>query len=214
MWWYIWRFGYTKDVGLDQESCTFKCPTHFHTLPTIGNSTSCSGTCRSECPSQVFIILQWLLTSAIPLIPQDTPKITLAYYDNICNLSATATAQTIRWILRKSMYFISPIIHKRKYNPDKIKSENPSFNTQAGEKTFVWVGRFKHIVCAMNKTHHLFHLHHMVRRNAYTVKCYKNGRKPIPPKKDIKSSCECLPLLGKGGYVGALCLLVSVLFLW
>ena len=37
-----------------------------------------------------------------------------------------------------------------------VKSQNPDFNTQAGEQTFVWVSRFKHIICAMNKTHHLF----------------------------------------------------------
>ena len=33
---------------------------------------------------------------------------------------------------------------KKKYNPEKVKTENPTFNTQAGEQTFVWVGRFKH----------------------------------------------------------------------
>ncbi len=52
--------------------------------------------------------------------------------------------------------------------------------TQAGEQTFVWLGRFKHIVCAMNKLHHLFYMHRMIRqRNQYTTKCYLHGRKLI-----------------------------------
>ena len=38
---------------------------------------------------------------------------------------------------------------RKKYSPDKVKSENPSFNTQAGEQTFIWVGRFKHILCSI-----------------------------------------------------------------
>ena len=45
-----------------------------------------------------------------------------------------------------------------------------------------WLARLKNIVCAMNKTHHLFYLHYMVRsRNSYTAKCYANGRKPVLP---------------------------------
>ena len=78
---------------------------------------------------------------------------------------------------------------REKYNPDSIKAENPAFNTQAGEQTFVWAGRFRHILCAMNKTHHLFYLHRMIRRrNAYTAKCYKFGKKPILPK--LKNSSD------------------------
>ena len=58
------------------------------------------------------------------------------------------------------------------------KSENPHFNTQVGEQTFVWIGRFKHILCSMNKPHHLFYLHRMVLgRNRYTARCYKHGKK-------------------------------------
>ena len=50
-------------------------------------------------------------------------------------------------------------------------------------ETFVWMGKFKNIVSAMNKTHHLFYIHRMVRcRNMYTEKCYKFGKKKILPK--------------------------------
>ena len=64
--------------------------------------------------------------------------------------------------------------------PAKLKEKNPHFNSQAGEQTFVWVGRFRHILCAMKKCNHLFFLHRMVlRRNSYTCKCYVRGKKPI-----------------------------------
>lgn len=54
------------------------------------------------------------------------------------------------------------------YSPAQLKADNPNFNTQAGEQTFTWIGRFMHIVFAMNKTHHLFYLHHVVlRRNNF-----------------------------------------------
>lgn len=77
---------------------------------------------------------------------------------------------------------ISPIC-REKFSPAQMKAENPNFNTQAGEQTFVWVHRFKNILCAMKKCNHLFYLHRMVlRRNKYTVKSYQRGRKPILPK--------------------------------
>ena len=72
------------------------------------------------------------------------------------------------------------------YSPRRLKEKCPDANTQAGEQMFVWLGRFKHILCAMNKQHHLFYLHRMVRRrNAYTVKCYKAGKKPILPRSKL-----------------------------
>ena len=40
---------------------------------------------------------------------------------------------------------------KEKYNPEKIKQEIPGGNTIAAEQTFVWLSRFKKILCAMPK---------------------------------------------------------------
>ena len=55
---------------------------------------------------------------------------------------------------------------REKFSPAKLKQQHPDYNTQAGEQTFVWIHRFKHILCSMNKVHHLFYLHRMVlRRN-------------------------------------------------
>ncbi len=35
---------------------------------------------------------------------------------------------------------------KEEFNPDKMKTAYPSYNTRAGEQTFVWVSRFKHSI--------------------------------------------------------------------
>ena len=131
---------------------------------------------------------------------QRIPKVTLAY-DNMCNLDRMKVAQQPLpfpspfdklWL---NVVKIIDVFHFRnhtskkchsKYNPAKTKADNPHFNTQAGEQTFVWVARFKHILCSMNKTHHLFYLHRMVvRRNWYTSKCYKNGKKTNPPEENF-----------------------------
>lgn len=155
---------------------------------------------RSESPSQVFmILLKWLLTLMQQV--EVPPKVVVAY-DNMCNLAKLKVA-------RNPLPFPPPLdgiwhnvdkivdsFHvknhvsakcREQFSPARIKAENPNYNTQAGEQTFVWVGRFKHILCSMNKTHHLFYLHRMVlRRNLYSEKCYKNGRKPILPKSSLQ----------------------------
>lgn len=72
---------------------------------------------------------------------------------------------------------------QEKYNPVTLKEELPEGNTMAAEQTFVWLSRFKKILCAMPKVHHLFYLHQLVEwRNKYSVICYKNGKKPLLPK--------------------------------
>lgn len=119
-------------------------------------------------------------------------------YDNMCNLCRLNVAKRPLPLpppMDRAWLSVHKVIdtfhlknHTRKecheqFSPEELKESNPSFNTQAGEQTFVWMGRFKHIVCAMSKTHHLFYLHRMVRRrNKYTEKCYSNGKKPILPK--------------------------------
>lgn len=150
---------------------------------------------RSESPSQVFfILLQWLLNTSI------TESEVILAYDNMCNLDRLKVARQPLpfdppldnlWLNVKK---IIDVFHfrnhtspdcKEKYSPKAVKEQNPNFNTQAGEQTFIWVGKFKNILCSMNKTHHLFYLHCMVkRRNAYTAKCYKYNKKPILPKKN------------------------------
>ena len=50
---------------------------------------------------------------------------------------------------------------KEKLHPDKILTMHPDLkltkNTMAAEQTFVWLSRFKKILCCMPKPHHLFY---------------------------------------------------------
>ena len=56
-----------------------------------------------------------------------------------------------------------------------------SFPTLLSE-TFAWQSRFRRILCSMKKTTFNFTLHRLVKaRNAYTVICYKEGKKPLLP---------------------------------
>ena len=141
---------------------------------------------RSESPSQVFfILLPWLraLISSGSVASQDLKNIFIAY-DNMCNLCRLR-------VVKKPLPLPSPMdqawlqVHKiidtfhmknhtstichTVYNPAEMKEKHPFYNTQAGEQT---LGRFKNIVCAMNKTHHLFYIHRMVRR--------RNTASPVP----------------------------------
>ena len=155
---------------------------------------------RSESPNQVFLILiQWLLSLLKESEnPGDRLSRVVVAYDNMCNLDRMKVAQNplpFQPPYDKCWLSIGKIVdkfHHRNhvsevckvhYSPDLIKTSNPNYNTQAGEQTFSWVGRYKYILCAMNKIHHLFYLHRMVkRRNMYTEKCYLYGRKPLLPK--------------------------------
>lgn len=146
-----------------------------------------------------FILLTWLqalITSGT--VSADKLKSIYIAYDNMCNLCRLRVAKKPlplpppmdhAWLSVQKIIdtfhlknHTSDVCHT-KYSPEEVKQRNPSFNTQAGEQTFIWMGKFKYIVCAMSKTHHLFYLHRMVRRrNKYTEKCYSNGKKPILPK--------------------------------
>lgn len=153
---------------------------------------------RSESPSQVFIIiLSWLFVILKGINPANWSKLFLSY-DNMCHLDGMRASKNplplpSPW--GKAWTSISKIIDslhisnhkdascKEKYNPEKLKQEIPRGNTMAAEQTFVWLSRFKKILCAMPKVHHLFYLHRMVKhRNAYTTACYKNKKKPLLPK--------------------------------
>ena len=149
--------------------------------------------CRSESPSQVFFLLLHWLT---PLEASEGHAQRILAYDNMCNLDRLRAAQMPLPLpppMDRAWLDLEKIIDKfhfpnhtgkmckEKYSPEGI---NPQFNTQAGEQTFVWAARFKHILCSMTKEHHIFYLHRMVvRRNGYTAKCHQQGRKPILPKK-------------------------------
>ena len=144
-----------------------------------------------------LILIHWLL-SLVKESGEDVALNCTIAYDNMCNLERLKAVETHLPLpppLDKMWMGVTKIIDvfhfgnrvspdcQRKYSPEPIKKLNPGWNTQAGKQTFTWLSRFKHIVCSMSKEHHLFYIHRMVvRRNAYTVKCYKHGRKPVLPK--------------------------------
>ena len=157
---------------------------------------------RSESPSQVFLILiQWLISLA-KVKNMGDQNVFLAY-DNMCNLAKLKVARDPLPFpppLDKLWLNVNKIIDvfhfqnhvsaecREKFSPAKLKQQHPEFNTQAGEQTFVWIHRFRHILCSMNKVHHLFFLHRMVlRRNEYTSLCYLKGKKPILPKSTARN---------------------------
>ena len=129
--------------------------------------------------------------------PANWSNIFLAY-DNMCHLDGMKASKNPlplpspwdkAWI---SLTKIIDSLHiknhkdatcKEKYDPSTLKKELPDGNTMAAEQTFVWLSRFKKILCAMPKVHHLFYLHRMVKnRNCYTIACYRNGKKLLLPK--------------------------------
>ena len=65
------------------------------------------------------------------------------------------------------------------YYPGVIESLRKTFtnsNTETAEQTFAWLSKFKKIMNPMNKKHHHFFLHCLVKeRNRYTEWCYKNN---------------------------------------
>ncbi|XP_046864599.1 uncharacterized protein LOC124459114 [Xenia sp. Carnegie-2017] len=147
---------------------------------------------RSESPSQVFLItLSWLRIMLKEINPMNWSSVFFSY-DNMCHLDGLQAAKKVlpwsqpwdkAWLsIRKIIDSLHIKNHKdekclEKYNPLPLKTEIPNGNTMAAEQTFVWLSRFKKILCAMPKVHHLFYLHRMVKhRNKYTVRCYKTGK--------------------------------------
>ena len=153
---------------------------------------------RSESPSQAFLImLNWLVVILKSVNPAHWSDIVLSY-DNMCHVDGMRVAKKpLPWPSPYDRMWmdISKIIDslhirnhksplcKEAYDPAVLKAKLPGGNTMAAEQTFVWLSRFKKILCSMPKVHHLFYLHRMVvHRNAYTISCYKRGKKPLLPK--------------------------------
>jgi hypothetical protein len=117
--------------------------------------------------------------------------------DNMCNLEKMhATKQRLplpepydrMWsIIQKVIDSFHLGNHKNHecrefYNPDRIKKVHnlETANTQSCEITFSWLGKFKHMVFKMPKSHHLFFLHRLiVRRNNYLERTRAAGRTPL-----------------------------------
>ena len=152
-------------------------------LQLINNTVLCRFTGQNhQHKYSLFDLLNWLI--CLVKCDQTCASSVILAYDNMCNLCKLKAGRDPLpfeppfdkiWLnvtkVIDSFHFRNHIDPqcKEKYSPALVKSQNLDFNTMAGEQTFVWVSRFKHIICAMNKSHHLFYLHRMVRRrNKYT----------------------------------------------
>ena len=154
-------------------------------------------TCRSESPSQVFLMVIRRLYSLLQQIEPSQWKNVIVCYDNMCHLDCLRAAQrplplphpynTMWQEVTKIIDSLHITNHKderclEKYSPSQVKEDHPHYNTMVCEQTFVWLSRYKKIVCSMPKNHHLFFIHRMVkRRNRYTERCYALRKKPLLP---------------------------------
>ena len=150
----------------------------------------------SESPSQVFLIVITWLYNTPKGIPINLWGKVVLMYDNMCHLDGLRAAKnalsfpklwdTMWQVIGKVIDHFHYGNHtdkncKVKYNLESCLLNDD--NSEVAEQTFIWAGRFKKIVCAMPKVHHLFFLHRMIKhRNNYTCRCYKAGKKPILPK--------------------------------
>ncbi|XP_038071128.1 uncharacterized protein LOC119740011 [Patiria miniata] len=144
---------------------------------------------KSESPSQVFLILVSWLSEYLKTVPVNSWSNVAVVYDNMCHLDNMKVARkplpldwpwSQMWLsLHKCVDRLHIRNHtdklcKTKYHPSDHLAETD--NTLSAEQTFVWLSRFKKILCAMPKVKHMFYLHRMVvRRNRYTAYCYNSG---------------------------------------
>ena len=145
-----------------------------------------------------MILVQWLLNLAKSYGGNEHMSNIILAYDNMCNLAKMHAAKTPLplsppldqlWINTTKIIDTFHLKNhvsatcKEVFSPAPYKATHPYLNTQAGEQTFTWLHRFRFLLSAMPKIHHMFYLHRMVlRRNKYTEKCYRYGRKPVLPK--------------------------------
>ena len=144
-----------------------------------------------------MITIMWL-KETLRYVPQSQWKDVVVAYDNMCHLDSLKAARKDLPLeapfdkMWKSITKIVDDLHIRNhsdpkclqmYHPREVRQQHPHYNLMCAEQTFVWLSRFKKIVSSMNKTHHCFFIHRVVKlRNAYTEICMKYGRRPLLPK--------------------------------
>jgi hypothetical protein len=154
---------------------------------------------QSEGPAQVFLIVLVWMMAALKNYSREQRKNVVIAYDNMCHLDNLKVARIPLPLPNDYKYIWLDVVkvidslhlqnHKDErchqlYNPEKVKIDNPSFNTMSCEQTFAWLGRYKRILASMGKCHHHFFVHRIVkRRNKYISFCYSKGRRPVQPAK-------------------------------
>ena len=146
---------------------------------------------RSEGPAQVFLlVLVWMMAALLigRLTREERRKVVL-YLMTTCVIWTTFEWQEKHYLsletwstwldIKKIIDTLHIRNHKDQrchqlYDPNKLKQENPEYNTMSCEQTLAWISRLKKILGAMQKTHHHFYLHRMVkRRNKYISFCIR-----------------------------------------
>lgn len=146
----------------------------------------------------MFLLTVQYLLKRLEGVPQERWEDMIVSYDNMCNLDKLRASKlplpfpepyNMMWLkVTKVIDRLHLRNHKsptcrKKYSCDPLKEKFKCLNTPVAEQVFSWSARYKKILCAMPKRHFLFFYHRMVvRRNRYTVRCYKAGRKPELPK--------------------------------
>ena len=122
------------------------------------------------------------------------------FYDNICNILRTKASKTPlklekpydqMWLkITKLIDTFHVKNHVRDecqttLHPRNFANVHPELsyrNTQCGEQTFIYLGRFAKMFSAMTKRHFNFHLHRLIlARNDYISRCNQFDRAPIVP---------------------------------
>lgn len=149
-----------------------------------------------------LITIQWLF-SVLKDVPETEWKDRIIAYDNMCHLDGLRAAKQDLPLpapydkMWKKVTKIIDSLHIRNhkdpkcqemYHPKIVKELHPKFNLMCAEQTFTWLSRYKRISSSMNKTHHCFFLHRMVkRRNVYTELCARLNRNPHLPARHQKN---------------------------
>ena len=156
---------------------------------------------RSEDPTQVSLCVIKYCSLILKICGIAIVSQMFLFYDNMCNLERlklwsasdfnqeTKLGVTVFNKIKKGVDALHIANHVR----DKCRNDYPivikqyrdlfpNGNTQAAEQTFFWLGKFKKILNPMNKRHHHFYLHCLVKeRNRYTEFCHKNNLMPRLP---------------------------------
>ena len=153
--------------------------------------------CRSESPSQVFVIvISWLLEVLKGRHESEWKEVILCY-DNMCHLDGLKVAKQdlpLDTPYNKMWEKVTKIIDSlhiknhtdlkclATYHPKQVKDAHPTYNLMCAEQVFSWLSRYKRITSSMNKTHHCFFIHRIVtRRNRYSSFCNRINRPALLP---------------------------------
>ena len=157
---------------------------------------------RSESPTQVSLCIIKYCALLVKMCGIVILSQMFLFYDNMCNIQRLKLWTSSEFnqesklgvaVFNKANKGVDAL-HIANHVRDNCKQQYPLVinsyrekfsqgNTQSAEQTFCWLGKFKKILNSMNKRHHHFYLHCLVKeRNRYTEFCHKNNLVPKLPQ--------------------------------